>query len=217
MTLPTGSPSAGNRGDVAVLGPQDIATRYDFPLNGQNVTTDPIGLIEPGVGSALPYDASGAEFQALLTAYLADMDVSGTGLVAVQGVDGQPAVSSSERSADVGIVAAINPNSDIQLFNGSGTKFENAGSSIFTAVQASIWNSVNGVLPPVVSSSWNDVVALAPGSPYWTAYQQLFIDAALMNQTNVIALGDGGSGGSLGGVAGVAFGGEVAGALEDES
>lgn len=198
VTLPTGSPSAGNRGDVAVLGPQDIATRYDFPLNGQNVTTDPIGLIEPGVGSALPYDASGAEFQALLTAYLADMDVSGTGLVAVQGVDGQPAVSSSERSADVGIVAAINPNSDIQLFNGSGTKFENAGSSIFTAVQASIWNSVNGVLPPVVSSSWNDVVALAPGSPYWTAYQQLFIDAALMNQTNVIALGDGGSGGQVG-------------------
>lgn len=198
VTLPTGSPSPGNRGDVAVLSPQDIATRYNFPLDGQNVATDPIGLIEPGVGSALPDDASGAEFQALLTAYLGYIDVNGTGQVSVQGIDGQQAPSSGERSADVGIVAAINPNSDLQLFTGSGTTFDNAGSSVFTAIQASIWNSVNGVLPPVVSSSYNDVVALAPGSPYWTAYQQLFIDAALINQTNVIALGDGGSGGQIG-------------------
>src|SRR5690606_22909430 len=46
-------------------------------------------------------------------------------------------------------------------------------------------------------SSYNDVAALEPGSPYWTAYRQLFIDAALVNQTNVIALGDGGSGGKI--------------------
>jgi hypothetical protein len=198
VTLPTGSPSPGNRGDVDVLSPQDIAKRYNFPLDGQNVATDVIGLIEPGAGSAVPGDASGAGFQALLTAYLDYVGVNGTGQVSVQGIDGQQAPSSGERSGDVGIVAAINPNSDLQLFTGSGRTFDNAGSSVFTAIQASIWNSVNGVLPPVVSSSYDDVVALAPGSPYSTAYRQLFIDAALMNQTNVIAVGDGGSGGEIG-------------------
>ena len=34
---------------------------------------------------------------------------------------------------------------------------------------------------------------MAPDSPYYWAYWQLFIDAALKNQTTVIALGDGGS------------------------
>ena len=36
--------------------------------------------------------------------------------------------------------------------------------------------------------------SMAPGSPFYAAYQQLFIDAALNNQTLFTALGDGGSG-----------------------
>lgn len=196
-TLPTGPQSPGNDGDPGIPAPQDIADRYNFPLDGVAVQTGVVGLIEPANGTYLTGDPTGSTFQSLLDAYLSNIGTGGTGQVSVQGIGGQ-VTASLERSADVGIVAAINPNSDIQLFNGSGGTFPEAGATVFTAIQASIWNPVEGVLPEVISSSWNDVVSPSPGSPYWTAYQQLYIDAALMNQTNVIALGDGGSGGQVG-------------------
>ena len=193
--LTTGPQSPGNDGRTAILAPQDIADLYNFPLDGKNVQTGTIGLIEPGIGSALPGDQQGTQFQSLLDAYLESLGRSGTGQVTVQGINGQAASSSPERSADVGIVAAINPNSDIQLFNGSGTTFTNAAATVFTAIQAAVWNPA-GVLPEVTSTSWKDLVALKPNSPYYNAYYQLFIDAALNNQTSVLAAGDGGSGDS---------------------
>ncbi len=191
--------------------PQDIAAFYNFPLLGESIATGAIGLIEPGVGSYLgssPDGVVGTDFQSRLDAYLASSQIgqTGTGQVTVQGINGQTEIS-GERSLDVGIVAAINPNSDIVLYNGSGqntpasagsgtginglptTGYANA--SIFTAVQSSIWDPNYAA---VTSNSWGDSQSMTPGSPFYVAYWELFIDAALRNQTTFIALGDGGSG-----------------------
>jgi hypothetical protein len=200
VILPQGAQSVGNSATtIAQWAPQDIAALYNFPLDGALVQTGTIGLIEPGTGTYLDGDPSGSDFQARLTAYLEGINRGGgTGTVLPpQGIDGQY-FSSGERSLDVGVVAAINPNSDIALYNGSGGTdlTGNAQSSVFTAVQSAIWDTVYN--PAVISSSWSDLQSMSPGSPFYTAYQELFADAALRNQTSLIAAGDGGSSGEFG-------------------
>jgi hypothetical protein len=178
------------------LVPQSVASLYNFPLNGQNVQTGAIGLIEPGTGSTLPGDQTGTTFQSQLNTYLTAIGTNGTGTVYVQGVNGQAVDNggTGERSLDVGVVSAINPNSNIGLYNGSGSTNATgrAQASVFTAVQSAIWDTVNN--PAVTSNSFGDSQSMAPGSPFYNAYWQLFVDAALRNQTTFIALGDGGSG-----------------------
>ena len=201
-TLAEGWQSIGNAADIPNMNPQDVGTLYDFPLVGANYQTGMIGLIEPGVGTYLTGDASGAQFETRLTDYLTAVGTSGTGGVLVQGVNGQAGIA-GERSLDVGIVAAVNPNSDLALYNGSGytTANGNAQSSIFTAIQSSIFgtaynhgNTESAGAAPVTTDSWGDSQYLAPDSPFYYAYMQLYVDAALINQTTLIALGDGGSG-----------------------
>ena len=198
-TLPQGAQSPGNSAStIAQWAPQDIAALYNFPLDGALVQTGTIGLIEPGVGTSLVGDPSGSDFQSRLTAYLASVNQSGTGgVLPPQGINGQSG-DSGERSLDVGIVAAINPNSNIAMYNGSGqtNATGNAQASVFTAVQSAIWDTVNN--PAVTSNSWGDAQSMSPGSPFYTAYWELFADAALRNQTTFIALGDGGSGNETG-------------------
>ncbi len=208
VTLPAGWQSIGNAADVPNTKPQDFGALYDFPLVGANYQTGTIGLIEPGVGTYLVGDQSGAQFEQRLADYLTTMGTSGSGAVFVQGIDGQASPGGGERSLDVGIVAAVNPNSNLALYNGSGdtTANGNAAASVFTAIQSSIWSSAfdlagtQSVRPaPVTTSSWSDIQFLAPDSPFYRAYMQLFVDAALINQTTLIALGDGGSGFETGG------------------
>ncbi len=207
VILPEGWQSIGNAADVPNTNPQDFGDLYDFPLVGANYQTGTIGLIEPGVGTSLAGDQSGSQFETRLTDYLTDVGTSGTGSVFVQGIDGQSGTS-GERSLDVGIVAAVNPNSDLALYNGSGdtTANGNASASVFTAIQSSIFGAASNLAntqsvgpAPVTTSSWSDIQFLAPDSPFYRAYMQLFIDAALINQTTLIALGDGGSGFETGG------------------
>ncbi len=70
-------------------------------------------------------------------------------------------------------------------------------SSTFTALQSAIWDTVNN--PGVISNSFHDAQSMSPDSPFYQAYWQLYIDAALRNQTCVLrALGDGGSGNQTG-------------------
>ncbi len=134
----------------------------------------------------------------LLEQYRAAVGVTGTGTAYAQGeVGATPATSSGERSLDVGIATAINPNSDLALYVGSGYNgWAEAGT--YTAYQSAFWQTATGLpagtLPQVVSSSWGDENIQSPNSPFYWAYWQLYIDAALQNQTAVIALGDGGSG-----------------------
>ncbi|MCC8432362.1 hypothetical protein LJ725_25585 [Reyranella aquatilis] len=205
--LQNGPQSQGNSGNHEDLLPSDVAVLYNFPLAGLNVQTGTIGLMEPGVGSWLSTaDAYGSQFQSDLDSYLQRFGIAGTGQVSVQGLLGQNASpntqqladlndSSGERTLDVAIAASVNPNSNIQLFNGSGAVYPNAGATVFTAVQAAIWGGVNGVLPEVTSSSFADPAIPHPDSPYHKAYWELYIDAALKNQTTVSAAGDGGSSG----------------------
>ncbi|MGE0573313.1 DUF4114 domain-containing protein [Reyranella sp.] len=208
VTLTEGAQGIGNSttGNTA-RDPQHIADLYNFPLNGETVQTGTIGLIEPGIGSALKNDQPGTEFQSRLDEYLKHIKVSGgTGIVHVQGgdgqaytIDGKVNVDAGERSLDVGVVAAINPKSDVWLFNGSGNN-GTAYASTYTAIQSSIWEQLAAPegntwsKAPVTSNSYGDSQSMAPDSPFYRAYWELFVDAALSNQTTVIALGDGGSG-----------------------
>lgn len=197
--LVQGAQSIGNSAlPVGELAPQDIAALYNFPLDGETVQTGVIGLIEPAVGSSLSGDPAGIQFQERLTEYLAKVGQSGTGVVLpVQGINGQSG-DSGERSLDIGIAAAVNPNSNIALYNGSGetNATGNAQASVYTAAQSAIWDIVNN--PQVTSNSWGDAQSMTPGSPFYAAYWELYVDAALRNQTTFIALGDGGSGNETG-------------------
>ncbi|MEW6122472.1 MAG: DUF4114 domain-containing protein [Pseudomonadota bacterium] len=209
VTLPDGSQSIGNQlGNTyqsAAQNPQVAASDYyNFPLaEFPGVQTGAIGLIEPGIGTALRSTAP-HDFQYYLQRYYEAMGVAGTGTAYTQGASGQEYGNGAEgeRSLDVGMVSAINPNSDIALYVGSGYNGY-ADASTFTAYQSAIWQTPAGVPagwtnPAVLSSSFGDLQAPSPNSPFYAAYWQLMIDAALMNQSVFTALGDGGSGNELG-------------------
>jgi len=169
--------------------PQTIAGYYNFPLAALSVETDAIAILESGLGDASP-DAH--TFEHLLNEYRHEIHLPKT--VTVIGVQpgGTVGTSSSERSLDVGVATAINPNSTLLLYAGSGAN-AGAASEPFTAYQAAIWDTANN--PGVISSSERFAVSQpSPGSPFWWAAQQLFADAALRNITVVSSSGDGGSG-----------------------
>jgi hypothetical protein len=199
VTLPSGPQSIGNSAAPLPtnLPPQAMAALYNFPLDGKAIQTVPVGLIEPGIGSALKNDNSGSEFQSRLTTYLNAIGQNGDGLVYVQGQNGQQYdIGAGERSLDVGVVAAVNPNSDIVLFNGSGLVGYNTFATTYTAIQSAIFEKLHPVA--AWSDSFGDAQSMAPGSPFYQAYWDLFVDAALANQTALSALGDGGSGNETG-------------------
>jgi hypothetical protein len=210
VSLPEGAQSIGNLSpNEAGHSPQCIATLYNFPLDGSLYQTGMIGLIEPGIGTWTSADPTGADFQQQLSQYLQTIQNDGTPTVYVQGVNGQSDADggSVERSIDVGIAAAVNPNSGLAVYVGSGTTSAtgNAQSSVFTAVQSSIWGTATDSLtgtsvgaPPVTTSSWTDLNRMSPLSPFQQAYAQLFVDAALINQTTLIASFDGGSSSEVG-------------------
>lgn len=191
------------------LSPATIAAGYNFPLSGHSVQTDPIAVIEPGVGAALIGAAQETGFQTLLAQYLAAIGVTGTGTVYTQGEGGQRYSfdAAGERSLDVGIVAAINPNSTLGLYSGSGDVFSAtrfAKSTVFTAYQSAIWDTANN--PKVITSSWTEINSSSPSSPFQAAYRELMIDAALRNITLFQDAFDGGSGNETGnGLTNVSF------------
>ena len=196
VTLPQGHQSLGNgTSTIQNLSSQTISSLYNFPLLGLDVKTQPIGLAEGGIGSALPASET-KSFQTLLTEFLAKIGQAGSGKVFVQGENGQSYNDDAlERSLDVGVVASANPNSDLTLYNGSGYN-GNADSTNFTAMQSAIWEKQHPTA--VISSSFSDDQSMSPGSPFYEAYAQLFVDAALHNQSYFDALGDGGSGNQTG-------------------
>ncbi|MPZ29903.1 MAG: hypothetical protein GEV13_02710 [Rhodospirillales bacterium] len=199
VTLPAGPQSIGNSaGPLPTnLAPQDMAALYNFPLDGKAVQTVTVGLIEPGIGSALKGDNSGSQFQSRLTTYLNAIGQNGDGRVYVQGQNGQQYdIGAGERSLDVGVVAGVNPNSDIVLFNGSGLVGYNTFATTYTAIQSATFEKLHPVA--AWSDSFGDAQSMAPGSPFYQAYWDLFVDAALANQTALSALGDGGSGNETG-------------------
>lgn len=200
VTLPEHWQSVGNAStDGAALFPQEIGSYYRLPL-GSNVPTGTIGLIEPGVGTALPDDNSGSHFQAALDIYRQQAGVP-TGAPAIAVANGgqkYPVAipgqnnAAGERSLDVGVVSTVAPNSKLVLYAGSGTNL-GAEHAPFTVYQSAFWDLVNN--PQVIGASPDITEHVAPGSPFFKASTQLFVDAALRNIMVFNAIGDGGSGG----------------------
>jgi hypothetical protein len=194
-TLPIGPQSPGNAAGNS-LTPNEIAALYNFPFADEAlwtaVKTGAVGFVEPGIGTALPPTSS--TFDELLQAYRESVGIttplSPTVNVAAGG-QGYEAGSGGERSLDVGIVTAVNPNSQLVLYAGSG-QVHSARASTFTAYQSAIWDTANN--PGVLSSSYGSLPNVAPGSPFHFAMDELFVDALLRNVTVVNAIGDGGSG-----------------------
>ena len=99
--------------------------------------------------------------------------------------------SSSERALDVGVATAVNPNSSLILYAGSGGNL-GAISDPYTAYQSAIWDEANN--PSVVSSSYSFSTSQPhPESPFMLAARELFIAAALRNISLLSSAGDGGS------------------------
>ena len=198
--LPPHWQSVGNAStDGPGLFPQQIGEYYQLPL-GSNVPTGTIGLIEPGVGTALPDDDSGSRFQTALDTYRQQAGVpTGAPAIAVAG-GGQkyPVVipgqnnAAGERSLDVGVVSTVAPNSKLVLYAGSGTNL-GAEHAPFTVYQSAFWDLVNN--PQIIGASPDITEHVAPGSPFFKASTELFVDAALRNIMVFNAIGDGGSGG----------------------
>lgn len=196
-TLAEGPQSPGNSGNTDTLYPNEIAALYNFPFADPalwaSVATGAIGLVEPGIGTALPDDAT-KTFDQLLQAYRESAGITGALSPTVTIAGGGQEYSSGggeERSLDVGIVTAVNPNSQLVVYAGSGYA-NSAGADPFTAYQSAIWDTVNDTA--VISSSFKSFPNIAPGSPFYFAIQELFVDAALRNVTVVNSIGDGGSG-----------------------
>ena len=200
VTLPEHWQSVGNAStDGASLFPQEIGSYYRLPL-GNDVPTGTIGLIEPGVGTGLPDDDSGSRFQAALDLYRQQAGVP-TGAPAISVANGgqkYPVVipgqnnAAGERSLDVGVVSTVAPNSPLILYAGSGTNLS-AEHAPFTVYQSAFWDLVNN--PQVIGASPDITEHVAPGSPFFKASTELFVDAALRNIMVFNAIGDGGSGG----------------------
>lgn len=195
--LPQGSQSPGNNAaEFVQLYPQIAAQNYyNLPLSSA-VATGTIGLVEPVIGTALDGDNAGAGFQAALDAYRAGAGVpTGAPVISVGNQSwGPPGQNngSGERSLDTGMVATIAPQSPLVFYAGSGVTLADA----FTAYQSSFWDPVNN--PQVVSSSFRYTPMVAPGSPFYMASSELFVDAALRNITVFNSNGDGGSGYEIG-------------------
>jgi Ca2+-binding RTX toxin-like protein len=188
----------GHRAFPQTLG----ASYYNLPLGG-TVPTGTIGLVEPGVGTALSGDNQGNGFQAALDAYRAAagvptgasaMSVAGGGQVYPPIVPGQSSTA-GERSLDVGIVATVAPKSPVVLYAGSGSN-HGANATNFTAYQSAIWDLTNN--PQVISSSFSFNSQVAPGSPFYKATNELWTDVALRNISLFSDMGDRGSGNSFG-------------------
>lgn len=191
----------------ADLFPHQIAdTYYNYPFSGTlwnpssgiAVATGAIGLVEPGVGTALQGDDPGSGFQAAIDSYRQTAGISTSAVVIDVAPGGQkyptaqpPAFNAAgERSLDVGVVTATNPQSPLILYAGSGYT-AGAEATAFTAYQAAFWDTANN--PAVVSSSFSYQTQSTPNSPFYDATEQLFIDAALRNISVFNANGDGGS------------------------
>ncbi len=198
VTLPQGLQSQGNGAPYAktpTIAAQDLGSDYGYayPLDGASVQTKTIGLIEPGIGSALAGDPSGSDFQARLEKFVAATGQTGTGTVYVQGASGQAPTVYGERALDVSVAAAVNPNSDLVLFVGSGVKSNGAQASTYTAIQSTVFPGTGIPKVSAWSDSFGDAQSMSPDSPFYRAYWELYVDTVLNNQTAVTALGDGGS------------------------
>ena len=209
VTPSQGYQSPGNASTApSTQAPQTLAqTYYKFPL-GSAVPTGPIGLIEPGVGTALPNvslspNTTPPEFVKALDTYRQSVGLpGGVSVTSVSpGGESYPTPSSAtafnpagERSLDFGVVTSVAPNSPLIAYAGSGTA-SNAQANPYTAYQGAFWDTINK--PEVITSSFSLGAMVAKDSPFLFAARELFKDAALRGITVFNDNGDRGSGASF--------------------
>ncbi|MEW6255569.1 MAG: DUF4114 domain-containing protein [Pseudomonadota bacterium] len=193
--LHNGPQSQGNTSSITEeWTPDQIANGYNFPLTGDTSVTGTLGLIEPAYGTAMP-TGSTQTFAQAVASYLSTIGIDAAPTIYSVADGGQQAdVGNGERSLDIGVVSAVNPYASFAVYAGSGASGLTY-SSVFAAYQSAIWDLVYN--PSVLSSSFANAAFSAPGSPFYQAYQDLFLDAALRNISLVVAGGDGGSGGKV--------------------
>jgi hypothetical protein len=206
--MPQGWQSLGNAAGSSATNifPQQIANDYyNFPLSGNlwsTVATGTIGLVEPEVGTSLP--TGSPSFQTLIDQYRAAAGINSSATVITVAGGGQTYPDNvaptafnpaGERSLDIGVVTAINPQSPLVVYAGSG-KAQHAEFNTFTAYQSAIWDLANN--PDVITSSFGFTPQIAPNSPFSFAARELFIDAALRGISVFSDNGDGGSGDQYG-------------------
>jgi hypothetical protein len=164
---------------------------YNFPLAGKDVPTIAVGLVEPGIGDAMP--SASPTFQQGLNAYRQAAGVATPGEYYVVGnVAGQSYAGgdNGERSLDVGVIASAAPGSKIGLYSGSGFN-GSSHANVFTSYQTAFWDTMNN--PTVLSSSFSIFPQTNPSSVFHNAVKELFIDGALRGVTMVQANNDFGS------------------------
>ncbi|MEW6257082.1 MAG: DUF4114 domain-containing protein [Pseudomonadota bacterium] len=172
-----------------------IAELYNFPLSADStLALGLLGIVEPAVGTAIPASAT-QSFQTYMDQFRAGAGVAtGAPVFQVGNAGAWHNVSDrgGERSLDVGVAGVINPSAAMALYSGPGL----TNQSNFTGYQGAIWDTVNN--PAVLSSSWTDIMSTAPGSAFYAAYRELFVDAALRGITMFNDGSDGGSGAQIG-------------------
>jgi hypothetical protein len=164
---------------------------YNFPLAGKDIPTTAVGLIEPGIGAAMP--GTSPTFQQGLNAYRQAAGVSPDGEYYLVGnTNGQSYANGNngERSLDVGVIASAAPGSKIGLYAGSGFTAP-SHANVFTSYQTAFWDTVNN--PTILSSSFSILQQTNPSSVFYNAIKELFIDGALRGVTMVQANNDWGS------------------------
>ena len=191
-----GPQSIGNTTASIPTGTEDIAALYNFPLVGQS---DCDGHDRPDRAGyrrrceetrAKARSTSG--WRTTCSRSARREPVQSTFRAATAGYFGE---DSGERSLDVGVVSAINPNSDIGLYVGSGNK----GNAYFLDLhRLSECDMGRREQPGHPLEFFGNSQSMSPDSPFYQAYWQLYVDAALRNPTIFSALGDGGSGNETG-------------------
>jgi subtilase family serine protease len=213
VTLPNGPQSPGNllnygsgqgTASASVFPAGVVASLYNFPLtaaSGQplGIKTPTIGLLEPGIGSALPAGTT-SSFQTLYNQFLQSQGITPEAQITTVGSANQSYSAFKqyigERNLDVSVAGTAAPNSNMVLY--AGALYTLPGSNPpqptvydLSAYQQAIWDTVNN--PAVLSSSYNPVNIPGPGSPFYQAYAAMFMDAALKNMSVFSASGDTGS------------------------
>jgi hypothetical protein len=198
QTLEPGFQGVGNAlelGGAADLDPAEIADLYSFPLDDAAElarATGTVGLIEPIIGSALETD-SFASFTEALRNYQSLVGVPEAIETFTIGEEFQRDDGArGERNLDVGVIAGVTPHAQIGIYAGAERP------TLFSAYHSAVWTPEDDASEPdVFSSSFGFERQRTPGSPFDEAIQELFVDAALMNKTILMASGDQGSNGGI--------------------
>ncbi len=193
VTLTAGPMGIGNATTSQVNAtPNAVAAYYGFPLP-PGTPTGAVALVENAVQSQSQLFAAYNDYRTAIGL----QPVTASQFQAVTGPSTLTGNPNGELTLDISVVAGGAPRSTQLLY-----AFTNQGASLssdstpFKAYQQAFFDTVND--PGVLSSSWGIFSAPTAGSPFQTAFQDLFVDGTLSNVSVHVAAGDQGAAGYYG-------------------